>query len=429
MRDNIFALKGNICYSGTKTQLKVIPDGYVICRDGMSLGAFASLPSEYEGIPVKDCGDSLIIPGLVDLHTHAPQFVCRALGLDKELLDWLESTAFPQEAKYRDTEYAEKAYQLIVDDALNGPNTRINFFGTLHVPATKILMDKLEETGLVVNVGKVNMDRHCPDSLCESSARESADATVAWIEDVLDSYQNVSPILTPRFIPSCSEELLEKLGDIQKKYGLPVQSHLSENLSEIEWVKQLHPDCPHYGGVYHKYGLFQTGGQTIMAHCVHCPDEELELIRESEVFIAHCAQSNVNLSSGLVPVRRYLDMNLNMGLGSDVAGGYTTSILRAMADTIQMSKMFQCCRDQDAKPLMLEEAFYLATLGGGAFFGKVGSFDSGYEFDAVVIDDSEYNRYIDLSIKERLERAMYLSDTDHIVHKYVRGREVKSTCR
>jgi guanine deaminase len=426
MKNKAFALKGNICYSKNRTELRTIRDGYVICEDGLSLGAYDALPPRCEGIAVTDCGDSLILPGLIDLHTHASQFVFRAVGLDLELLEWLESTAFPQEAKYADPEYAKAAYGLFVQDAVKGPNTRMNLFATRHVPATVALMDLLEESGLVAHVGKVNMDRNAPACLCEGSAQESADATCAWLEAIRGKYKNVSPILTPRFIPSCSDELLEMLGSIQNGYGLPVQSHLSENMAEIDWVKDLHPDCPCYGDAYQKYGLFETDGKTVMAHCVHCPDAELELMKKHGVFVAHCAQSNANLSSGMVPVRRYLDMGLKVGLGSDVAGGYTTSILRAMADSIQMSKMLWREKDQSLKPLTLEEAFYLATLGGGAFFGKVGSFERGYEFDAVVIDDAEYHRLIELSVKERLERAMYLSSDRHITAKYVKGREIKA---
>lgn len=425
MSEKTFALKGDICYSKSPGELRILRRGYVLFRGGLCLGAFDSPPAEFGEITVKDYGDSLIIPGLVDLHTHAPQFVCRAKGLDRELLEWLESTAFPQEARYGELSYAEAAYKHFVADVVNGPNTRMCLFGTLHVPATKALMDMLEESGLVSFVGKVNMDRNAPAYLCESSAGESGDATVAWIKETLGRYRNVSPILTPRFIPSCSEELLGRLGSLQKGYALPVQSHLSENLSEIEWVKQLHPDCSCYGAVYDKYGLLPEGGRTIMAHCVHCPEEELRLLKDRDVFIAHCAQSNVNLSSGLVPLRSYLDRGMKVGLGSDVAGGYTTSILRAMADTIQMSKMYQCCGHPEEKPVTLKEVFHLATAGGGAFFGRVGRFERDYEFDAVVIDDSTYNPLIELSMEERLERAMYLSEGSHIVQKYVRGREIK----
>jgi guanine deaminase len=425
MKEKIFALKGCICYSKNMRELVTIRDGYVICEDGKSLGAYKNIPSVYEGIEIRDFNNSLITPGMVDLHTHAPQFVFRAVGLDFELLEWLEVNAFPQEAKYRDLDYAKEAYGLFVKDVVNGPNTRVNMFATLHVDAALVLMDLFEKSGLVANVGKVNMDRNSPEYLCEKSAQAAAGDTVSWIERTKGKYRNVAPIITPRFIPSCSDELMRSLSEIQKKYGVPMQSHLSENLAEMEWVKKLHPDSTCYGDVYDKYGLFGAGCRTVMAHCVHSPDIELELMKRNGVFMAHCAQSNSNLSSGIAPIRKYIDMRLNIGLGSDVAGGFTTSIFRAIADTIQMSKMYWRLIDTSMKPVTLEEAFYMATIGGGAFFGKVGSFEKGYEFDAVVTDDSEYHKIIDLTIKERLERAIYLSAHSHISAKYVRGYKVK----
>lgn len=422
--DEIFGIKGQICFSKDLEHLEIAENGIVLCSRGKSLGVFEKLPEAYAHVPVKDYKDALIIPGLIDLHVHAPQFVFRALGLDMELLEWLDVNTFPQEAKYADPAYAKEAYSLIVEDMLKGPNTRAVMFATLHGESAEVLMDLVEQSGLVAYVGKVNMDRNAPDYLCEESAEASAKATVAWLTRTKGKYQHVKPILTPRFIPSCSDQLMQKLQEIQETWDLPVQSHLSENISEIQWVHELCPDTSCYGDAYARYGMFGGRYPSIMAHCVHCPENELDMIKNNGVYIAHCPQSNTNLSSGMAPVRKFLDMGLNVGLGSDVAGGYTTSILRAMADAIGVSKLYWRTVDASAKPLCLEEVFYLGTKGGGAFFGKVGSFEKDYEFDAVVIDDSQYHKCIDLSVKQRLERAMYLSDDRHICAKYVQGRQL-----
>jgi len=221
---------------------------------------------------------------------------------------------------------------------------------------------------------------------------------------------------------------MKGLGSLQREFRLPVQSHLSENRGEVAWVRELAPDAASYGEAYGRFGLFGGEGvPTIMAHCVLSAGAEEELLLKNGVYLAHCPQSNVNLSSGIAPVRRFLDRGMRIGLGSDVAGGTGTSILRAMADAIQVSKLRWRLVDQNDAPLTVPEVFYLATLGGGSFFGKVGSFAAGYEFDAVVIDDAVPGFAPDLPPESRLERAIYLSSEVKILDKYVRGRQIKRT--
>lgn len=171
----------------------------------------------------------LIIPGMVDLHIHAPQYAFRGMGMDYELIEWLNTQTFPEEAKYADAEYAKKAYSIFADHMKNSATTRACIFGTIHRKATEILMDLMEESGLVSYVGKVNMDRSAPEALTEESADMSAFSTFGWINDIRERYQYTRPILTPRFILSCTDELMEQLREVQRTYQLPVQSHLSEN--------------------------------------------------------------------------------------------------------------------------------------------------------------------------------------------------------
>jgi len=161
-----------------------------------------------------------------------------------------------------------------------------------------------------------------------------------------------------------------------------------------------------------------------MAHCVWSQGLEEALLRERDVYVAHCPQSNTNLASGIAPVRRFLEGGLRVGLGTDIAGGCHTSIFRAMSDAIQCSKLYWRLVEQSDLPLTVPEAFYLGTLGGGSFFGKVGSFEAGYEFDAVVIDDRPLVALGPLQLEERLARIIYLSGEQHIRAKYVRGKKV-----
>ena len=429
--NNSFVLKGNICQTITSKELDLHENAFAVCVDGVSKGVFDILPEEYTDLPLWDHGDALIFPGMVDLHVHAPQYAFRGMCMDLELMDWLNRYTFPEEEKYEDLEYAKKAYGLFVDALKNSATTRACIFATCHRPATELLMKLMEESGLVSFVGKVNMDREASPALTEASADISACTTFGWINAVKDKFRNTMPILTPRFIPCCTNQLMEELRQIQMAYGISVQSHLSESKGEIEFVKFLRPEDAFYGASYNDYDLFgknddiDTNFKTVMAHCVWSTDEEVELMRKNGVFVAHCPASNMNLTSGIAPIRRYLDQGLNIGLGSDIAGGHSDSIFRAITDAIQVSKMYFRMVDESVKPLVFPEAFYLATKGGGAFFGKVGSFEEGYEFDVVVLDDSVLPSPQTLTLAERMERAVYLSlDSKKITAKYVAGRKI-----
>ena len=425
MNEPVFILKGNIVYSKNKDELRILKDHYLISESGLVKGVFEKVPPEYAQVSVSDYGECLIIPGLTDLHVHAPQYTFRAMGMDMELLEWLETNTFPEEAKYQDLEYARRAYRIFTDNLKRSATTRACIFGTIHRDATLLLMDQLEQSGLVTYVGKVNMDRNCPDYLREESAEESGIQTVEWIKDVLHKkYQNTMPILTPRFTPSCSDELLENLKKIQMYYQIPVQSHLSENPGEIAWVKELCPWSEFYGDAYDRFGLFGADCKTVMAHCVYSGKEERQRMKENGVFIAHCPESNMNLSSGVAPVRTFLKEGLHVGIGSDVAGGSTENLFKAMALAIQASKLRWRMQDDSLKPLTLEEVFYIATKGGGEFFGNVGSFEPGFELDAVVLNDTRIVHSQNLDVRARLERMIYLADEREVRAKYVRGREI-----
>lgn len=419
-----YALKGNIIYSKNQNEINCFENSYLICQDGKSMGVFEKLDEKYKDIEVIDFGEKIICPGLVDLHIHAPQYNFRGMGMDLELLDWLNTYTFPSEAKFKDEDYAKRSYQRFVDYLKYGPNTRHVIFASLHVKSTQILMDLMEKSKMVSFVGKVNMDRNGGVDLEEKDADESEKATLDWLESIKGKYKNTYPILTPRFIPSCTDELLEKLRKIKDEYNLPIQSHLSENLGEIEWVKELVPKAKFYGDAYNIFDLFGKNNKTVMAHCVYSNDDEQDLIKENEVFIAHCPDSNTNLTSGIAPAGKYLREGQKIGLGSDVAGGTHASIFKAMADAIKVSKLRYRLVDEKIKPLSLEEAFYMATLGGGEFFRKVGSFEKGYEFDAIVIDDEKLLEEDKFNLKQRLERIVYLSKDEDIVSKFVRGEKI-----
>lgn len=432
-------LKGHICHTPELGQLVIRENAFVVCEDGVCRGIFDEVPERFAGLPVTDCTDRLILPGLVDLHIHAPQYPYRGTGMDYELLTWLDRVTFPEEIRYANAEYAAKAYGIFARSLKQGATTRAVIFATIHTDATLILTDLMEQSGLVSYVGKVGMDRDVPPPLLEKNAAFAAEEARRFIEETLRrGYRRTRPIITPRFVPCCSDELMRLLGRLRKEYDLPVQSHLSENPEEIALVRKVAPEAAFYGDAYDRFDLFgvnhpdgrrgsgATGKPkmfpTVMAHCVWSVPDEVDLLRANGVWIAHCPTCNMNLASGIAPVRRYLSRGVRVGLGTDVAGGHTDSMFRAVTDAIQVSKLYWRHIDSSAKPLTFPESLYLATKGGGAFFGKAGSFEEGYEFDALVLDDSAIPSARGLPVAERLERAFYLElDRNGIMMKFVKG--------
>ena len=410
--------KANILFTKERDQFEVIPNGYIAVEKGRVVDVYEQLPSTLASQPVTDLGDKLLIPAMNDMHVHAPQYRNQGIAMDLELLPWLQNYTFPEESKYSDTRYAERMYRRFVRDLWRVGTMRTVAFATVHRDSTRLLMNLFLEAGMGARVGKVDMNRNCPEALCES-VEEAVSDNEKLITEYAKPDALVSPIITPRFVPSCTPELLQACGDLAHKYNLPVQSHLSENRNEIAWVKELEPESRHYGDAYRRYGLFGDT-PTIMAHCVWTDGDELRMMRERQVMVAHCPTSNLNLASGMAPIRVFLNEGVPVGLGSDISGGHDLSIFKMMVYAIQVSKM-RYCQDKSLPFLTLPEAFWIATKSAGQFFGKVGSFESGYEFDALVIDDSELN-HDNYSLLHRLERFIYLGDDRHITHRFCRGQ-------
>ncbi len=415
--------KGNIVFSKDFGKYDIYENGYIAVEDEKVKEVYSELPEDLKNSDIEDYGDKIIIPAFSDIHLHAPQFVNRGLGMDKELLDWLEIYTFPEEAKYSDIEYAEKAYRKFVKELWKYGTLNAVVFATISRESTELLMEIMDDYGINGYAGKVNMDRNSPDFYIEETS-ESIEETEKFIKNTLDKFSRVKPIITPRFVPTCTAELMTELGKLAEKYDLKVQSHLSENRGEVEWVKELHPEASSYYDVYRKYGMIRNG-KTVMAHCVWNTDEETEGMKEDQAYVAHCPYSNTNLSSGIAPIRKYVEKGVPVGLGSDVSGGHQISIASVISIAAQVSKMRWVYVNSEEEALNAPELFYLATKGGGSFFGNTGSFEEGYYFDALVIDDSSLDDMNPRSIEERMERYFYLGDDRNIVKRFSSGRELK----
>lgn len=419
----MYAIKGNIVYAKEFGKLEIIENGYIIVEDKLVKGTYKELPKSFSDVKVVDYGDNIIIPGFVDIHLHAPQYANLGLGLDKELMPWLDAYTFPEESKFCDIDYAKKVYSSFIKDLWRFGTTRSCVFASIHKNATMLLMDLFAEAGLGAYVGKVNMDRNSPEYLVETK-EESLNDTEEILKEYGNKYELVKPIITPRFVVSCCMDLMRSLGKLAKKYNVPVQSHLSENTGEISFVKELHPEYKNYASVYDDAGLFGDT-PTIMAHCILVDEEEIELMARKKVFVAHSPASNFNLASGIAPVRRLVTRGVPVGLASDIGGGHSLSMMRVIVNSAQASNIKWVETQKVDKPLNTSELFYLATKGGGKFFGKVGSFEEGYEFDALVVDDSSLTIFKELSLAERLQKFIYTGDDRNIKVRYVAGKEIK----
>ncbi|KAJ2492108.1 hypothetical protein IWW37_001685 [Coemansia sp. RSA 2050] len=427
--------------------------------------SLAELVSSWVGRPIGSeavesvslTADQFLMPGLIDTHTHAPQFAFLGIGHDLPLMDWLNKYTFKHESEFKDADLARRFYKDVVARIVRNGVTFAAYYGTIHLESNRVLAQTIRQIGQRAYVGKVCMDANSPAYYSEST-EDSLRNTEEFISQVLgdqvgEAQQRlVTPIITPRFVPTCSHKCLEGLGALAEKYQLPVQSHLCENPSEIEFAKSCFPDSPSYAHIYHKYGLLNS--RTIMAHCVHLSNSEIALMRESKASISHCPNSNFSLSSGIADIRRFIDEGIPVGLGTDVGGGYTPSILDAMRMAAAASRALiafkrdssdsQLAHGSNDKPLEAAEALFLATQGGARVMGmdkQLGSLDANKLFDAIVVDMNASNSPVpsvdatpavrDADSPEeawrlRLEQFVFLADDRNISCVYVGGKLIHS---
>lgn len=416
---NSYLLLGTILSPDTPSHLSTYKA--MLIRDGHIADVFSTIPSTdivSSDIPRIDTGTALIIPGFSDIHLHAPQFANLGLGLDEELLPWLETYTFPEESKYKDISYATTMYTAFTKALLTNGITSSVIFASIHTPATLQLMTLLERAGLRAFVGKVNMDRNSPNYYQETT-EESIAATTDWLT-AARQFKQVRPILTPRFVPSCTPKLMQALARLADAYQVPVQSHLSENRDEIAWVRDLHPECHNYLDVYRHYGLLRGPRQTIMAHCVWCTEEEKQMLADYEVIVAHAPFSNADLASGIAPIADLQQRGIPIGLCSDISGGHELFMPRTIAMAAMMAKeRATLC---GGHTLTTMELFYMATHGGG-IFPQIGHFAPDYAADFLIIDDSNLclpnHSYTPF---QRLQRFLYNGEPRQITDVYVAGK-------
>ena len=212
-----YVLRGDFVSAPDLDRLESVREGYMVVENGVIRGLYPVLPEQYRGIPVEDYSGKLILQSFSDMHLHAPQYPMLGMGMDLQLLDWLQAYAFPNEARFRDPDYAREEYARLSGDLIRAGTTRVVMFSSLHTDATLILMDELEKAGITGYVGKVNMDRNAAEGYQETT-EESVSETVRFIEES-SRFHKIRPIVTPRFTPSCSDRLMKELAVRYPQYG------------------------------------------------------------------------------------------------------------------------------------------------------------------------------------------------------------------
>ncbi|KAL4220568.1 hypothetical protein ACF0H5_020966 [Mactra antiquata] len=408
-----------------------VKDGKIEFIDDISLVEKNLKQHNMEGTKIiKMTERQFMIPGFIDTHIHAPQYPNAGKGLDKGLLEWLETYTFPVESKFKDLKYAASAYRKAVNRVLCNGTTTACYYATIDTDATLLLCDIINDLGQRALVGKVNMNINSPDYYVEASVEESINETRRYIEAVKSrKYTTIQPIITPRFAIACCKTLMKKLGDLAEEHNLPIQTHLCETKDEVSFVNKLFPDYDSYADVYDKTGLLTE--KTVLAHCVHLTQPEIDLIKNRKCGVSHCPNSNLSLRSGLLDARNLLQQDIKMGLGTDVSGGYHPSILDAMRVTLHVSNTQSLLKQNGYTPLNMKEAFSLATLGGAKVLSMedvLGNFEVGKYFDALLIDPCSEHSVLDIFdddiANDCFEKFMFTGDDRNISRIFIGGKEV-----
>lgn len=375
------------------------------------------------------CNDYLIIPGLIDLHSHIPQLPGIAKNSD-ELIPWLKNHIFPLEVKFDNPDYVELVAKMFFTQALQFGTTCIVAYSSVHKEATDIAFEVAKEVGIRAFIGKTMMDMDmnkypAPLPNWKENIRDSVELANKWHNS---NNGLLKYIFAPRFAASCSMKLLQKTAEVANSDGFYIQTHLAENRSEINYIKSLFPKVATNTHIFKKNNLLTE--KTLFAHCLHLTQIELKIIEEANSKIIHCPTSNIFLQSGFMPYRRYKDHQIQIGLGTDVAGGFSLSLFNEMRSAIETSKIVNYLNPNHNKPILTgEEVFWDSTIGAAKILNLddcIGNFEVGKEADFVLLKlNPEFKFYLEKEDAENiLMNLIYLPHTYSIEKVYVRGKEL-----
>lgn len=444
--DKVF--RGTAFTSGTPQEVRVWED-CLFCLDAEGVIRRILKPQDADYDRVLDdyrdperfralADGQYFLPGFIDLHIHAPQWAQAGTAMDIPLQDWLDAYTFPLESKYSDLDFAGKVYTDLVGTLLANGTTTALYFATIHKEASYLLAQICAEKGQRGLVGKVVMDdkEQNPDYYRDESTKAALADTEEFIQRVQElnktTKQGVYPVVTPRFIPSCTDEALAGLGELAKKYGTHIQSHCSESDWEHNYVlERMHKSDTF---ALHEMGLLQD--KAIMAHAVFLSDEDADLFAETGTAIAHCPISNVCFSNGVLPAARFTQKGINIGLGTDISGGFSPSLFDNIRQAGISSRMLEEGVDPSLESperglphsrIGANEAFYYATAGGGKSLSlPIGQLEENYVWDVQVIDVNAPNTKLPifdsgLSMQDLLHKILFLSRPENIREVWVQG--------
>ncbi len=355
-------------------------DGLLVIESGkiVACGNYEQLIENYPNLPITHYPDRLITPGLIDTHVHFPQTAIVA-SYGKQLLEWLEKYTFPEERKFQDFEYASRVAEFFLDELLRNGTTTAMVWTTVFAQSTEALFQAAARRCLRLIAGKIMMDRNAPEYLLdtpETAYYDSRSLIEKW-----HGCDRLSYALTPRFAPTSTPEQLLVTQQLQSEFpSVYLQTHLSENLGELAWVKELFPDEIDYLAVYERFGLVHD--RSVFAHGIHLSESEFTRLSAAGATLAFCPTSNLFLGSGLFKLHeaKTIERPIAVGLATDIGGGTSFSLLQTASAAYKVSQL-------QNQTLSAVQMLFLLTLGGARSLSldqSIGNFEPGKEADFVV---------------------------------------------
>jgi guanine deaminase len=400
-------------------------DGLLIVEDGniTEAGDAARLLADLsEDVLLTELPGKLIVPGFIDCHVHYPQLDIIA-SYGEQLLDWLNRYAYPVEARFSNAEYAHDVANVFLDELLNNGTTTALVFGTVHAHSADAIFEAAEARDMRLIAGKVLMDCNCPAELMDDAVTGYNDSK-ALIER-WHGRARLGYAITPRFALTSSEEQLRAAGKLAREYpDVWIHTHLAENTAEVQQIARQFPSSRSYLDVYDQFELLRE--RAVFAHCLHMDEQDRNCMASKGGSAAFCPTSNLFLGSGLFDLAAMRNANIRCGLGTDVGGGTSLSLLKTASDAYKVLHL----QDHALPPM---QALYLATLGAAEalYLGDhIGNFLPGKEADFVVLDPNATSltaRRIAAaeSIEESFFALLTLADDRHVAATYIRGTAFK----